>query len=320
MLPLHNGISALLPVKNGQKYLTSLLPRILGMLHSGDELIVVNDGSSDDSRELIEQFAILDSRINLINTTGVGLVNALNLGVQASKNVWIARFDVDDSSFRIDRQRDLIADEVVLIFSDYKFVSKTGASLGQVCSAILPSACALSLITSQRTAHPVVLLNKEIFQKCGGYNKFDFPVEDLALWLKMSTFGKIISDSNVLLNYQLSIGSISAENRNVQKLKKNQLVKNYGMWADWQEKCLDEFNETVSIYLSLPHAPKRIFLHLRDLIIAGKLTGIKVPIRRLLLDLGILLIIKLFLAGIHIGVLVIYRRAFRFIQRYSEFL
>ena len=49
-----DAISALLPVKNGQIFLEDLLPSILAMLTSGDELIVVNDGSSDNSRELIE--------------------------------------------------------------------------------------------------------------------------------------------------------------------------------------------------------------------------------------------------------------------------
>jgi glycosyltransferase involved in cell wall biosynthesis len=319
MLPTSNAISALLPVKNGQEYLTTLVPLILDMLNCDDELIVVNDGSSDASSEIIQKFATGDSRVQLINTSGCGLVGALNLGVQASKKQWIARFDVDDSysNERIVNQRKFIAPEVVLIFSDYEFVSKTGNTLGRVYSAILPIPSALSLITSQRTAHPVALINKLALQKCGGYDAADFPVEDLALWLKMSYLGKIVSDSNVLLHYQLSSSSVSANNRNAQRIKRNQLISKSKSWGVWQTECLNDFLKTVAVYQTLPNAPQRIFLHLRDLVIAKKHTGIPVHLWRLLIDIGLVMTLKLLLAGVHLSFYTFCRKGYRFIQRNS---
>ena len=76
MPQLCHSISALLPVKNGEIYLPSLIPGILRMLNQYDDLIIVNDGSSDSSKDIIEEFSKYDSRIKLVNTSGIGLVNA----------------------------------------------------------------------------------------------------------------------------------------------------------------------------------------------------------------------------------------------------
>lgn len=318
MSDLSHSISALLPVRNGQEYLPSLIPRILGMLTKSEELIIVNDGSTDSSPAIIEEFAKIDSRIKLINTTGSGLVNALNLGIKASTNGWIARFDVDDtySELRLDRQRELIDNNIALIFADYKFVSKKGRSLGHVYSAIYPLPSALALISSQRSAHPVVLINKQILMRCGGYVESDFPVEDLALWMRISTLGTIVSVPEALLCYQLSISSISANNRKIQKFKKAEVVRNFDLWGDWQSLCQDNFKETITLYQTSPNSIQRIFLHLRDLLIAQKLTGIQVPLIQLLREAGPLITIKLAFSGIQISAMAINRKIHRIIGKF----
>jgi glycosyltransferase involved in cell wall biosynthesis len=319
-MPTRNdSISALLPVKNGQEYLTFLLPSILSMLNQTDDLIVVNDGSTDSSRDLIEEFVRIDSRIKLINTDGVGLVSALNLGVDASEKSWIARFDVDDSysKTRLDQQRKLAVGNVALIFSDYEFMGRNGKTLGRVYSAISPIATALSLITGQRTAHPVVLINRKLLLKCGGYDKSDFPVEDLALWLKISKFGGIVSVPSLLLYYRLSDNSISAKNRKIQNLKKAQIINDFDSWQTLHTKCLNDFKETISLYETFPHSSQRIFLHLRDLAISGKQTGTHVPFIKLLKILGVMNSVKVAMAGFKISVRAIYRRIYRFTLKFS---
>ena len=319
MSDLSHSISALLPVRNGQEYLPSLIPSILGMLTKSEELIIVNDGSTDSSPTIIEEFAKIDSRIKLISTTGLGLVNALNLGIKASTNGWIARFDVDDtySQLRLDRQRELIDDDIALIFADYKFISNKGRSLGHVYSAIYPLPSALAIISGQRSAHPVVLINKQILIRCGGYVESDFPVEDLALWMRISTMGTIVSVPEVLLCYRLSINSISANNRKIQRLKKSELVKNFDLWGDWQRLCQDNFKETISLYQASPDSAKRILLHLRDLLIAQKLTGVPVPLIRLIRDAGLFVTIKMIFSGIQISAMAINRKIYRIIGKFA---
>ena len=70
------------------------------MLDENDELLVVNDGSTDNSSLILADLAKNDARIKIVTTVGVGLVAALNLGIAEAKNPWVARFDVDEIVMR----------------------------------------------------------------------------------------------------------------------------------------------------------------------------------------------------------------------------
>jgi glycosyltransferase involved in cell wall biosynthesis len=309
----NDSISCLLPVKNGEKYLNKLIPVILSMLKDGDDLIIINDGSEDGSGRVIEEFTLFDSRIKLINTEGVGLVKALNLGIQTSQNGWVARFDVDDlySDQRLAVQRKLMAEDVSVIFSDYKFKSSSGRSLGVVYSAISPTACALALVSGQRSAHPVALINRRLLIECGGYKVDDFPVEDLALWLRLSRIGKIVSSHNLLLDYQLSLGSISASSRKIQLSKKADLIRSYDLWPLLVEQSLTNFAHTVILYKSIPNSSERLFLHILDLLTAKKFVGFGVKPTRLLASLGVFTSICMFFVGLKMISWVLIRRLYR---------
>ena len=74
-------ISGLLPVYNGEKFIDMCLPLILKNLNDDDELIIVDNGSTDGSKIKLERWSGVDSRIRLITTKKPGLVHALNLGI-----------------------------------------------------------------------------------------------------------------------------------------------------------------------------------------------------------------------------------------------
>jgi glycosyltransferase involved in cell wall biosynthesis len=309
-----DAISALLPVKNGQTYLEELLPNILAMLTSQDELIVVNDGSTDQTQNIIEKYCSQDPRIALVNTSGVGLVSALNLGIQIAKNSWVARFDVDDQYLdnRIAEQRKFLSEDVAVVFSDYQFISEKGNGLGYVYSAVLPTPTVLSLVSSQRTAHPSAIINKEMLDKAGGYHLQDFPAEDLALWLRMSQHGKVISAPLPLLHYTLSGNSISGKNRERQQNKKRELIEGYGSWNSLQDRSIEDFAQTLMSYREISHAPERTLLHIRDLFLVAGLTGRKLPVLRLILKISLPFLLRMFYAALKLFVIVFCRRLFRF--------
>jgi glycosyltransferase involved in cell wall biosynthesis len=313
----NQAISALLPVKNGEIYLDALLPSILSMLSPDDELVIINDGSSDQTKSIIERFRESDARINLINTPGIGLVNALNLGVKSAIHQWIARFDVDDQypKDRLDEERKLLSNEVSVIFSDYQFISKQGANLGSVYSAVFPLPAVLSLFSSQRTAHPSALINRELLIQCGGYLEQDYPVEDLALWLRLSEYGQIISVPKTLLLYRLSSSSISGQSRQAQLRKKGELIVKYGLWSSWQKQCIESFDETLFRYKSMPNAPERILLHLRDLHLVANFVNIKVPYAKFFAKIGLVMTLKIVSSMVKISYFTILRLLYRFVNR-----
>lgn len=312
------SISALLPSRNGEKYLSRLVPQILAMLRENDELLVVNDGSTDNSALVLADQAASDGRLRILTTEGVGLVAALNLGITKAKNPWIARFDVDDEYLpdRLNLQRQLIGSDVAVIFSDYSFISSTGVWLGTVPSAITSSQTKLSLVTSQRTPHPVALLNRASALSVGGYRPEDFPAEDLGLWLRMVEMGKFLSVPAVLLNYRLTGGSISSSNRRDQLTKKNSLISDFSAWHVLVESCVREFGSTIFCYLKQRKPTARIILHLRDIAEASRFSGSKVSITKLLITLPLYSLIKIPFVLLDFSVKSVLRRFYRLMKNF----
>lgn len=314
MSDFNSSISALLPVRNGGEYLESLLPVILEMLERSDELIVVNDGSTDSTEDIIAKFEKLDCRITSVKTSGVGLVQSLNLGVTASKNAWIARFDVDDryAEFRLREQRSRLNSEISVLFSDYKFFSSSGVGLGMVYSAVFPNPTAISLVASQRTAHPSAVINREKLLLAGGYLEEDFPAEDLGLWLRMANYGQIVSVPHLLLHYRINANSISSNNRKVQMSKSRDLSNRTRIWHALYIQAQLEFVQIVREYLSLPGGSERIFLHIRELRILEKRLSLKSSYLPRLLKIGVVPTAKVVFSGVRILYFVLIRRIYRF--------
>src|SRR4051812_10668575 len=104
----HPLISVVMPVYNCQRYLASAIGSILTQSYADFEFVIVDDGSTDRSREIIEGFAKKDSRVKLISRPNTGIVGALNDGVAAARGKYIARMDADDISMpeRFQKQLD----------------------------------------------------------------------------------------------------------------------------------------------------------------------------------------------------------------------
>lgn len=89
-------ISILTPFKNTENYLTECLGSILLQSYKNWELLIIDDGSSDDSYSIVENYAKSDSRIKLTKNDGSGIIDALKLAFKQSKGDYITRMDSDD--------------------------------------------------------------------------------------------------------------------------------------------------------------------------------------------------------------------------------
>ena len=90
-------VSVIMPVYNGAMYLNEAITSILGQTYSNFEFIIINDGSTDRSEEIILSFS--DSRIVYVkNPENYRLIKTLNLGFSMAKGRYIARMDADDIS------------------------------------------------------------------------------------------------------------------------------------------------------------------------------------------------------------------------------
>jgi len=265
-------ITGVLPVHNGEKFIDISLPVILRNLNANDELVIIENGSTDNSNQKLQKWVNIDSRINLIASKKSGLVKALNLGIIESSNNWIARFDIDDNyePDRLKYQRASLNEKVVAIFTDYDFFSDSYNYLGTIPSAIDANAVSVSLISSQRTAHPSILFNKEAVINAGGYREIDFPAEDLSLWLRMSRIGDLVSVPKTLLHYRLSTDSITGKRRVESKEMTRKLLTEIGINQRNILGLIENFETVQQLYTQHNYTRERELLMLRDLYYLSK--------------------------------------------------
>lgn len=263
-----------MPVKNGEKYLRRSLENLISTLGRSDEILIVNDFSTDSTKSIALEFCKNTTNVRLLDSTNQGLVNSLNFGLKNSQHKIIARVDVDDeyAGDRIDQQVNALEQNTVAVFSDYKFFTEGQENLGTMYSAIHPVATSLSLITSQRTAHPSVVFRRDAVLDVGGYRKEDFPAEDLSLWLRLSRVGHVRSVPSTLLKYRINPLGVSATRRNEMIQKKVSLIQNIGINPKDVSILISSIADIHEIYQSFPNCSERRILFARDLM---KLSNIK---------------------------------------------
>ena len=258
-----DAVTHFLPVRNGIQYFPLILEDIAQNFRAGDEILIVDDKSTDTTYSFVQNYFSEFSDFVLLRGQGTGLVDALNLGLMSSKRNWIARYDVDDrySPLRLQKQRDFFSSDVSVIFSDYQVRSNSSREIGTIPSGLDNTGCCLSLVFSQQTPHPSAVINRIKFEEAGGYKVDEFPAEDLGLWIRMSKLGKLISSPETLLYYRLSPLGISRTNHKMQIEKRDNLVSNFVLNSSFE---LSEIAQTAKTYLMFDNAYARRLLLVRN--------------------------------------------------------
>lgn len=226
-------------------------------LENSDEVLIINDGSSDISEDEFLSFEQRDSRIRVINCEHGGLVKALNFGVSFSRGEFIARADIDDlySVDRIRLQKQFLEEhpEVSAVFSDYELQDARLQSLGTIPSAVFPLLTKLSLLSANRTPHSSAMFRKKSFFQVGGYQIEEFPAEDLGLWGRMAQVGELSTIPLTLLFYRVHPTSITGSNQSKMLAMRDKIVRGYAQKLDLESKISQfklEFQKLNEINLS----------------------------------------------------------------------
>lgn len=265
--------SILVPVFNGENNIKLHLPSILRSARAIDQIVIVNDGSTDRSLEILKGFAKADSRIEILNREHTGLVGSLNNGLQSCTHELVARADIDDSyaenRILLQVSHMTLNESLGATFTDYRVWTADSRFLGEIVSAIHPALTQLSLISSSRTPHPGVMFRKTHLQEAGGYRIEDFPAEDLALWIRMSKISQIDSIPIPLLDYTLSPHGISAQSQIAMNIKLGAFQQEIAHTLDLS--LLSEASSiAVKSYANYRESDARIFSLIRDLYILSK--------------------------------------------------
>lgn len=212
-------LSVVLSTYNDEKYIAESIQSILDQTYPYFEFIIVNDGSTDRTIDIIKSFK--DSRIILIDKPNTGLIDSLNIGVRAAKYDWIARMDGDDiaKKNRFEEQIKLIKNDVVIISSQCSIIDGKGHYIRKTRFLTSKIGVGLSKILEfPLIVHPVAMYRKAVFEKVGGYDKNMYVAEDYDLWCKMQSYGKVIISSEYLLCLRKHGNNISTQKGNEQKI------------------------------------------------------------------------------------------------------
>lgn len=211
-------ISVVMPVYNGQRFLAEAIESILKQTYRDFEFIIVNDGSTDDTASILEKYAQQDERIRILNTEHVGLVGALNQGIEAAQYNWIARMDADDVSLpkRFEKQMAAAAARPdVIVWGAYiHHISSSGSVLSiSTFGPATPQAFEERRKSNEpvQVIHPTAVMRKDMILKAGGYKKEFEAAEDVELFDRMGDFGLIQAVPEPLLLYRVHPHSISMQ-------------------------------------------------------------------------------------------------------------
>jgi|GEM_PF-45512 len=206
-------ISVVLPVYNGEKYLKEAIDSVLAQTFADFELIMLDDGSKDDSLLIMKEYELRDSRVRVITRENRGLPATLNDLIGHAKGKLIARMDADDICLpnRLSSQYEFMQHhpEVVALGSAAHFIEETGE---MICTYIPPADDSVlrEIFPGSPFIHPSVMLVKKAFVKSGKYpEKMKWGGEDVVLFGRIAKYGLLHNLSEPLICYRLVPGSMS---------------------------------------------------------------------------------------------------------------
>jgi len=213
------AVSVILAAYNAERYLRSAVDSILAQTFSDFEFIVIDDGSADRTKQIIESFN--DPRIRLISRPNKGLTPSLNEALHLAQGEFIARMDADDlsTSRRFEIQVDFLRShpDVVLLGGAYDLIDGAGRYL----TTITPPTDDATLqehALSGRTpiCHPLAMMRRNAMLQAGGYDDSFTVAQDLDLWLKLGEVGTLAAVKDVLLQYRQHEESVSEKKQELQ--------------------------------------------------------------------------------------------------------
>lgn len=222
--PLDPLVSVIMSVYNGEKYLKEAVESILRQTFQDFEFIIVDDGSTDKTSEILNSFD--DLRIKVIkNSQNLGLTKSLNKAIEIAKGKYIARMDADDISLphRLEKQIEFLEKnpEYAMIGSSYYKIDDEGTTLSLVSVLTADSQIKEGLDKQNWFCHGSAIIRKDALLKVGTYNeKFKY-AQDYDLWLRISEFYSLANIEEPLYCWRTSPTSISIEKESEQRYYAN---------------------------------------------------------------------------------------------------
>ncbi len=217
-----NLISVIFPIYNASNYLDESLQSILSQTYKDFEVILINDGSTDDSLDKCKKYQKEDSRIKIINNKHQGLTKSLNDGIKFSTGKFIARQDADDIS-KVNRFEQQInwfssSNNRVLCGTNGYVVSPNGKIRQNNVITFSHDKIISKLKYTNCFMHTSVMFLRLAAEKFNFYNENLKYAQDYDLWWKLSTLGEVGNIPEKLVTVKRLKDSITLNKANEQTI------------------------------------------------------------------------------------------------------
>lgn len=215
-------VSVIMPVYNCARYVDEAIVSMVNQTYKNMEIFIIDDCSTDGTKEKVATWAKLDERIKPIyKSVNTGYVESLNMAIGLSNGEYIARMDGDDISLpeRIEKQVGYMAShlEVGVLGGGYKFLGTNKALI----PIVEHDKIKIGLLKESQLAHPTVMFRASMLKNLDRLYKIDFlPCEDYEFWVYLSSKTILQNLEDILLEYRVHSENTSRNHhRNAELLK-----------------------------------------------------------------------------------------------------
>lgn len=225
-------VSVVLPTRNGARFIAESIRSVLAQTFKGLELIVVLDGCTDDTAEIVKGIAECDDRIGILEyRRNIGLPKALNSGFARARGVYFT-WTSDDNCYKCNAikvlKSALETHEADIVLGGTETVTEEGELIGQITSRDLRKLCIGNVVG------PCFLYRREVHETLGGYDAETFLAEDYDFFLRAYCFGfRFHVIPQVLYRYRFHGKSLtSTKGSEVTRVRDRVILKCLGILPD----------------------------------------------------------------------------------------
>lgn len=244
-------VTVLIPAFNAERFIGSAVQSILDQTFTDFELLIVNDGSTDDTIGVVRRFE--DPRLRLVDQDNKGVAGALNRGLAEAQGDLIARMDADDIAYpaRLERQVTFLDENprLSVVGSSYRMVQQDGSLITHVRVVQRPFDVRRDLQARCPLGHPTVMYRRSAVLAVGGYSPEWEPAEDWDLWWRLRGYG-IANLPDTLLDYRYLPTSAARSGFNVDEKMRER------MWSEERPPLPWPWQIAAGLRVEWPYGPR----------------------------------------------------------------
>lgn len=208
------AVSVALAVYNGEAFLPETLDSVRAQTFQDYELIVIDDGSTDNTAAIVNDYAAHDARVRVFRQPNRGFVTTCNEALQRARGRYVAHLDADDLAhperFRLQYEYLEAHPQAVVVCSDFYQLYPSGVRV--LCQ--LPRAddeLVQRLFAANCIAHSSIMMRTAAARQVGMYSPDWNTVEDYELYFRLQPLGQIHNIPQALTTWRVHEQSISAQ-------------------------------------------------------------------------------------------------------------